>query len=885
MADRTVKVTLIAQATGYIQGMEQAAQKTREVGTETEKLAQKRQSFQHLGMAAIAFGAALALGIGLAVAKYAEFDQAMSNANAILQETTANQELLRDAALEAGGATVFTATESANAIEELGKAGIGTSDILSGALTGSLNLAASAQLEVARAAEISGITLKQFNLDGSQAGRVADVLSAGANKAVGSVEDLANGLKFVGPVANSMNVSLEDTVATLALFADQGIIGEQAGTSLRGMLSSLTSPSSAASKEIARLGIELYDANGKFLGLENATAQLHQALGNATDAERDMSLGIIFGNQQVTAARVLVDAGAESWRDYRNSVDDSGIAARIAAERMDNLAGDVEKLGGAFDTALIQTGSGANDVLRGIVQSATFLVDAVGELPEPVLNAGLVMAALTAAVLLATGVAFTSIPKWAAFKNAIKDIDASGRAAATGIGVASAAISVATIIIGALIAKEAEHKAQVDSFVDSFDEASGAVTKYTRSLAVKRLEEVGALKSAEDLGVSTEDLVEALLAGPEATQKFIDGIHGGGLAAGDLAQDLYLVSGELEDGRKAWERQTDAQGKSEDQTGKNERALAAFAGQADDASGAVEALTNALRGFNDQQFAADDAAADFHQAVLDLNEAMGADGFTGTLDQNTQEGIDNARMLRDIAEKANNAAAEAYALTKNQDDATTALSAGRAELERVGEQFGLSGDALQAFIDKYLASPKDFVYQANLQGLPEMQAQIDKFFDKNTGRSLSWGGRITLPDGTKINPGMFYRGGIVPNAVGNMYGFPSGIYAGRTGGIHKFAESEMGVPWETYISGRPQDHDRNVGIWAETGERLGVWRQVPSAGVASPAQSGPVTAYVDPSFVRAVEQLAHARRADLDTVGLAAAASAGSSRMAAGGAS
>src|SRR5690606_9064069 len=204
-----------------------------------------------------------------------------------------------DAALEAGGATVFTATESANAIEELGKAGVETADILGGGLAGSLDLAASAQLGVARAAEITGITLKQFKLDGTEAGRVADVLSAGANKAVGSVEDLANGLKFVGPVADGMNVSLEDTVATLTLFADRGVIGEQAGTSLRGMLSSLTSPSKAAKKELDALGVSLYDGQGRFKGLENVAGELNRALYGVSDAQRDASLGVIFGNQQL----------------------------------------------------------------------------------------------------------------------------------------------------------------------------------------------------------------------------------------------------------------------------------------------------------------------------------------------------------------------------------------------------------------------------------------------------------------------------------------------------------------------------------------------------------------------------------------------------------
>src|SRR5690606_29673608 len=267
------------------------------------------------------------------------------------------------------------AREAANAEEELAKAGLATSQIRGGALRGSLDLAASGQLEVARAAEITGITLKQYSLAGSEAGRVADVLSAGANKAVGSVEDLAQGLKFVGPQAAAMGVSLEDTVATLALFADQGIIGEQAGSALRGMLASLTAPSRQAQAALDDLDISLYDSNNRFVGLQSVVAQLNEKLGDADDATRDAALGVIFTNAQLTSAQALVGDAGKKWGEYRDAVDDSGLASRIAADRMDNLAGDVEKLGGAFDTALIKGGTGANEVLRGLVQGATDLVD------------------------------------------------------------------------------------------------------------------------------------------------------------------------------------------------------------------------------------------------------------------------------------------------------------------------------------------------------------------------------------------------------------------------------------------------------------------------------------------------------------------------------
>jgi hypothetical protein len=75
----------------------------------------------------------------------------------------------------------------------------------------------------------------------AQTSHVADLLAAGAGKAMGSVQDLSEGLKYVGPVAHGMGVSIEETTGALALFASKGILGEQAGTSLRGVISALSS--------------------------------------------------------------------------------------------------------------------------------------------------------------------------------------------------------------------------------------------------------------------------------------------------------------------------------------------------------------------------------------------------------------------------------------------------------------------------------------------------------------------------------------------------------------------------------------------------------------------------------------------------------------------
>ena len=160
MADRTVKVTLAAQVSGYLAGMEQAAQKTRDVGTAAEKIAGQRQAFDTLGRSAMAFGAVAAAGVALAVSKFADFDAQMSSVQAATHETADNMSALREAALEAGESTVFSATEAAAAVENLAKAGVATTDILGGGLAGALDLAAAGELAVADAAEIAATALR-----------------------------------------------------------------------------------------------------------------------------------------------------------------------------------------------------------------------------------------------------------------------------------------------------------------------------------------------------------------------------------------------------------------------------------------------------------------------------------------------------------------------------------------------------------------------------------------------------------------------------------------------------------------------------------------------------------------------------------------------------
>ena len=394
--------------------------------SEIDKFAKKADDLTHVGKAGMVMGGLIAAGLGLAVSKYAEFDAAMSNVIASGDDAAANQDALRQAALDAGASTVFSATESANAIEELAKAGVSAADTLSGALTGSLDLAAAGGLGVADAASIMATAMTQFSVEGSQATHVADLLAAGAGKAQGDVSDMAQALGQAGLVANATGLTIEETTGGLAAFASAGLLGSDAGTSFKSMLQRLTPQSAEAQRVMDQLGISAYDAQGNFIGLAEFAGNLQESMRGLTPEARQAAMATIFGSDAVRAATILYNQGSEGIRKWTSDVNDQGYAAETAAKKLDNLQGDLEGLGGAIDTALIQSGSGANDALRELTSRATDIVTWFSELPAPIQQTGFYLGAAAAAIGLFGGGALVAVPKAIEFARAMQSIGVTG---------------------------------------------------------------------------------------------------------------------------------------------------------------------------------------------------------------------------------------------------------------------------------------------------------------------------------------------------------------------------------------------------------------------------------------------------------------------------
>jgi TP901 family phage tail tape measure protein len=613
MTDRKVKVILDASIGGFTAKMATASKSVQDTANKmtgaSKEAAKFRRGLTDVGDTAGKFGLVAAAGLGGIVAVTANFEQAMSKVQAATHESTQNMQALRAAAIKAGADTVFSAGEAAAGIENLAKAGVSTKDILGGGLKGALDLAAAGTIDVGQAGEIAATALNQFGLKGKDIPHVADLLAAAAGKAQGEVTDMAQSLKYVGPVAAQMGISLEQTTGAIAELASQGILGDQAGTALRGMLTALTSPSKAAAKEMTTLGISLYNAQGKFVGLRGIAGQLHKTMAGLTNAERDQALGRIFGNEQITAARILYAGGAKDIDKWTKAVNDQGYASETARIKLDNFKGDLEALKGSLETALIGAGSGSQGPLRSLTQDATGAVNAFNHLPPAVQGSTTALLGLAAAgggsvwafskvVNTVTGMRQTFTDLGVSLEGANKRMLAM-RSGAAALGVAAislgqmadkssetgAALNALGTVGGAALlgfaaggpvgaavgglgaglyelaaaARDAGGAAEdtLSSWKDyagTLDGVTAATGEATRAMVLQRLEKTGLIDQTQKLGISDRDAVQAALGNEAARRRVAAALEkatavGKGYEALKVAEGLHTETAAIQGSR------------------------------------------------------------------------------------------------------------------------------------------------------------------------------------------------------------------------------------------------------------------------------------------------------------------------------------------------
>lgn len=359
-----------------------------------------------LGEGITDLGSSMTLGLtvpivaagGAAISVAANFDDAMSQVQGALGDASADTEGLRQLALQLGSDTVFSATEAAQAMVELAKGGLTEADIKGGALAASMDLAAAGQLNLADAAETTVQMMGSFGLGAGDATRIANALAGAANASSADVSDLTQAMSQCSAQASLAGWSLEDTAAALALFADHGVKGSDAGTSLKTMLQRLSAPTDQAADAMEAYGLEVRDSNGKMKDITGIADELTGKLGTLSDAERDAALQTIFGSDASRAAAILMQSGSEGLQKYIAATNDATAAETMANAQKGELSWALENMGGAIESASIAFGSALAPAITAVAGVIGNVAEAFASLPSGAQTATAVVLALVAAV-------------------------------------------------------------------------------------------------------------------------------------------------------------------------------------------------------------------------------------------------------------------------------------------------------------------------------------------------------------------------------------------------------------------------------------------------------------------------------------------------------
>lgn len=286
---------------------------------------------------------------------------------------------IRERAMQLGQDTVFGNTDVARGMTELVKAGVQLKDVLGDASEAALNLATAGGLELAEAAETMSTAMNAFKV--TDATHAADILAGAANASATDVHELRYSLAACSAVAAGAGVSFEDTNTALAVFAQNGLKGSDAGTSLKTMLSNLIPRTDTQVEAFSKLGLitekgtsAFFNQKGEVKSLAEIAGLLQSKLKGLTKEEQMSTLYDMFGSDAIRGGMILMREGAEGVTEMFEEM--SKVTAKeMAITQLDNLKGDIEELSGAWENFQITLMSGnATSGLRSFTQELTELV-------------------------------------------------------------------------------------------------------------------------------------------------------------------------------------------------------------------------------------------------------------------------------------------------------------------------------------------------------------------------------------------------------------------------------------------------------------------------------------------------------------------------------
>ena len=361
-----------------------------------------------IGAAAETAGRALTLGVtaplmtaaGAAIQTGMQFDASMSNVYGLMSSLNLSQaqmDALRDTAREMGATTKFSASEAADAMGYMALAGWDDAQVIAG-IPGVLNLAAAANMDLAKASDIVTDTMTPFGMAAERAGEAADVFAYAQANSNTTVEALGEAMKYAAPTADAFGMTLQDTAAAMGVLANAGIKGSQGGTTLNAMLRDMKNNAKNGAIAIGKTKVALTNADGSYRSYAAIIRDIDKATSSMTASQRDAALGAIFGDESLKGILATLKQGPDALDAMTEGMYACGGAAEdMAATMGDNLKGDLAILESGAQDMAIALSDWLMPAARGVVQGVTDLIGKFNALDDGTKNTIFRIGAMAAA--------------------------------------------------------------------------------------------------------------------------------------------------------------------------------------------------------------------------------------------------------------------------------------------------------------------------------------------------------------------------------------------------------------------------------------------------------------------------------------------------------
>lgn len=309
-------------------------------------------------MAAAPFTIATALG----TKKAANFEHQMSAVKSISGATGEEFASLSKEAKRMGIVSAFSATQSAEGMENLARAGAKPKQIIA-ALSGVMNAAAADGIDLGTSASIVSKVVKGMGREWGEAGKIADILALASARSNTNIVGLGEAFTYGVSTAKNLNMSIEETTAIFGKLADAGLQGSMGGTAFANMMNKITKPTRDGSKLMKQWGINLTHAKDSIEGAKGELLPFDKIIGQfkkQLDAIPDTALRArrateLFGIRGARAFNALSTAGPKALRELRQELElSTGAAERMANIRLDNFTGQVTLLGSSMEGFAIE---------------------------------------------------------------------------------------------------------------------------------------------------------------------------------------------------------------------------------------------------------------------------------------------------------------------------------------------------------------------------------------------------------------------------------------------------------------------------------------------------------------------------------------------------